>query len=435
MRTTALILRGLLPALLILGARGIEAQTLPEVVQLALAQYPSIVAAQGKTEATRAEIARARSQHYPQITLGAGLNSYSSGQVPTSLGQKSYSPAMRVNLWSGGRIEAEAERAQALNQASSLQATLTQDEVAYQATEAYLNWLRTLDLLALAERNLRTHLDTLEDIRKIAQADTGRRIDLEQAQVRVDNARLSVQLRQADRQQAMQKLRRFWSGPLAEPPSDIEALFSSGPLARLPASLDDALERITDDFPGIAQYKAQVLAAEAGVRQARALYWPSVDVVTSRAFNVNTLRFETLTQLQMNMQVFNGRATSAQIEAAVAQLKSAQAGLDEARLIVREKVGLAWQEWASARSRAELGQSQSSVGDKVVDGYRQQFRLARRSLLDLLNIQADAFNYHNAARLAFHDERLARARLLTAIGELAQRFGPGHITDTAPATR
>ncbi|MGV1046754.1 hypothetical protein [Limnohabitans sp.] len=90
---------------------------------------------------------------------------------------------------------------------------------------------------------------------------------------------------------------------------------------------------------------------------------------------------------------------------------------------------MAWQEWASARSRATVGTSQSDMGDKVVDAYRKQFRVARRSLLDLLNIQADAFNYRSAARTAFHDERLARVRLLASIGDLSKRFAsePGFI--------
>jgi adhesin transport system outer membrane protein len=110
-------------------------------------------------------------------------------------------------------------------------------------------------------------------------------------------------------------------------------------------------------------------------------------------------------------------------------LKAAQFALDEARLLAREKAALAWQEWASARSRAAVGVSQADVGDKLVEGYRQQFRVARRSLLDLLNIQADSFNYRSAARTAFHDERLARVRLLAATGDLAKRFAlePGQI--------
>ena len=123
-----------------------------------------------------------------------------------------------------------------------------------------------------------------------------------------------------------------------------------------------------------------------------------------------------------------GGQSAAQIEAAVGQLRAAQAGLDEARLLVREKVSLAWQEWNAARSRIGVGSSQSEVGDQVVEGYRAQFRVGRRSLLDLLNIQADAFSYRSAARASFHDERIARARLLAAMGELASRFpGPGEI--------
>ena len=53
-----------------------------------------------------------------------------------------------------------------------------------------------------------------------------------------------------------------------------------------------------------------------------------------------------------------------------------------------------------------------------------QFRLARRQLLDLLNIQAEAFSYQSAATAAFYDEQVMRARLLAATGELAKRFTP-----------
>lgn len=101
---------------------------------------------------------------------------------------------------------------------------------------------------------------------------------------------------------------------------------------------------------------------------------------------------------------------------------------DEARLTQKEKVANAWQEWATSTSRARLGATQSDVGDKVVEGYRQQFRLARRSLLDLLNIQADSFNYRSGALAALHDERIARARLLAAMGALAARFEPGSLS-------
>jgi len=301
--------------------------------------------------------------------------------------------------------------------------------VALLATEAYLNWAKTADLYQLTVRNLNGHLETLEDIRKIAQADAGRRIDLEQAQVRVDNARLAMQQRKSDLVQAMQKLQRFWKDEMAARPMGLtEATATHGPLGSLPLSIEEATSHVKDELPILAQYRAQVSAAEAAVRQAQGLHWPTLDLVSSRQFNTNTQRFDTLTQLQLNMAVYNGYGTQAQVEAAAAQWRAAQAALDEARLMQKEKVANAWQEWATSTSRAQLGNTQSDVGDKVVEGYRQQFRLARRSLLDLLNIQADSFNYRSGALAAMHDERIARARLLAAMGALAARFEPGSLS-------
>ncbi len=409
---------------------GVGAQTLPQVVDRALQAYPSIQSANAKALATRADIDKARSAHQPQIGLTASSNHYASGSVPASVGRTSLSPTAKLNLWSGGRIEAEATRAEALTRASEFQRDGTLEDVAQQACEAYLNWDKTADLYGLSVRNLNSHRETLDDIQKIAQVDAGRRIDYEQALVRMENASLALQQRKADLAQAMQKLRRFWSDDLDARPVGLAAEVSDGGvLGQIPMSLAEAMNRVTDDLPGVAQYRAQVQAAEAAVKVAKGQYWPTLDAVTSRQYNANTLRFENFAQLQVNAPLFTGGATSAAVEGAQGQLKAAQFALDEARLLAREKAALAWQEWASARSRASVGASQSDVGDKVVEGYRQQFRLARRSLLDLLNIQADSFNYRSAARAAFHDERLARVRLLAATGDLARRFAsePGQV--------
>lgn len=405
-----------------------QAQTLDEVVQQAMVSYPAMVSAQAKANAARADIGRARSAHYPQISVGASANSYASGSVPASVGSTSFSPTAKINLWSGGRIEADAQRSEALSQASNAQIQVTLEDVALQATEAYLNWAKTAELYQLSVRNLNSHLETLSDIRTIANADTGRRIDVEQAQVRVDNARLTLQQRKSDLVQSMQRLKRFWPKDLDARPANLQqALSLGGPLGALPLSVEEATAQLNDRMPVLAQLKAQVDAAQASVRQARGLYWPTLDLVSSRQYNMNTQRFEQLTQLQLNMAVYNGQGTQAQVEAAVAQVSAAEAALDEGRLLQREKIAAAWQEWAAARGRALLGGEQSTVGDKVVEGYRQQFRLARRSLLDLLNIQTESFNYRSVALAAVHDERIARARLLAAMGVLASRFEPGQV--------
>jgi adhesin transport system outer membrane protein len=407
-------------------AGGSNAQTMVDVVQRALTMYPAILSAQAKADAARSDIARARSAHYPQIGFGINRNSFSSGSVPTSIGTNVLSPTAKINLWSGGRIEADAERSEALTLASELQKAATLDDVALLAAESYLNWARTADLYSLAVRNLESHRVTLEDIRKIVAVDTGRRIDYEQALVRMENASITLAQRKADLAQAMQKVARFWPENLAARPEKLDEMAGDdGPLGKVPNSVMQTINMVSDDLPAIAQQRANVKAAEAAVKYAKGNYWPTVDLSMNRQFNANTLRQETFTQLSATMPVYNGGAASAQVDAANSQLKAAQFALEEARMLAREKAGLSWQEWSSARSRTALGSSQSFMGDKVVEGYRAQFRLARRSLLDLLNIQNEAFTYQSSARAAFHDERTARARLLAATGELANRFSLG----------
>lgn len=399
------------------------AQSLTDVVQRALQDYPALSAAQARTDAARADIARARSQHYPQIGVAATSSRYGTG-TPAGANTSTLSPTARLNLWSGGRIEAEAQRAEALTRAAGHAQAATLDEVALLATEAYLNWAKTADLYQLAVRNVYAHQETLDDIQKISQVDTGRRIDYQQALVRMENANLALQQRKADMLQAIERVRRFWPGEMQGRPQPLDAeLGVTGVLGQLPGSLAQALAAVDDRVPSVARALADVQAAQFALRQAEGLRWPTVDVTTSRVNDPsNPLRQTMLTQLQVNMPVYNGGQASAQIEGALGQLRAAQAAVEEARLLAREKLALAFQEWQAARARTGVGESQSEVGDQLVEGYRAQFRVGRRSLLDLLNIQADAFNYRSAARAAFHDERLARARMLAAMGVLAERF-------------
>lgn len=400
-----------------------QAQTLPQVVNSALQTYPAVLSASAKTAAARSDISRARSAHYPQLGVNATASAFQSGTLPAGTQRTNLSPTARLNLWSGGKIEAEAERAEALTLASEHLQANTLDEVAQLAAEAYLNWAKTADLYSLSVRNVNAHKETLNDIQKIAQADTGRRVDYEQALVRMENATLALQQRKSDFAQAIQRMRRFWKGDMDARPMNLEAAVSdSGVLGNIPLSLALATELVSEDLPPIAQARAQLQAAQASVRQAKGQYWPTVDLALSRQFNTSTGKQEALTQLQVNAPFYNGGGTSSLVEGAVNQVKSAEFALEEARLLAREKAAFAWQEWASAKARSETGGAQALVGDKLVDAYRQQFRVARRSLLDLLNIQADTFNYRSSARAAFHDERLARVRVLAATGQLAKRF-------------
>jgi adhesin transport system outer membrane protein len=403
-----------------------QAQSFSEVVQNALAIYPLVQSAKAKTEAARADIGRARAAHYPQISYGYSRNSYANGELPASVEANTRSPSVRLNLWSGGRIEADARRAEALTEGNELQEAATRDDVALLASEAYINWARAIEMFKLATKNFESHSITLNDIRKIVAVDTGRQIDLQQAQVRMDNAALTKLQRQTELNQARQRLSRFWLAELPRNPTGLkEALSAAGRLGGVPKSEDQLFASPVDDLPVVAQQLKQVKAAQEGVSVARGQYWPTLDYTATQQLNLTGLppyKRDTFSQVQLNMPLYSGGATSAQVDTAVAQLKAAQFALDEVRLVAREKAAVAYHEWTASQARAAQGVEQARVGEQVVDGYRQQFRLGRRQLLDLLNIQAESFGYQSSATTAFYDEQIARVRMLAAMGDLAKRF-------------
>jgi outer membrane protein, adhesin transport system len=392
------------------------AQTLPEAIRQALLAYPAAEAARANSAGAAAELDRARAARWPVLSIGATGVEQTGAPRPWS-----GSPQLSYSVFAGGGIEAGVDRAQSLLGAAEWRAGATYDDVAQQAAEAYLGWSRAQDLVELARDNVIAHQRIHDDVAKIVAVDTGRRIDLFQAQVRVDAARLTQVQREIELAQANERLARFLGGMLPPKPAGIDA-----EPGRAPSGLSDALVAASNEHPQLAQLAAQLEGARAGVNIAKAQRMPKIDFSVSRPVNPYTQQVDTLAQLSVSMPVFNGGALVAGVDVARAQERAAELALDESRLVVRERISASWAEWQSSASRARLSEEQRRSGATLVNGYQEQFRLARRSLLDLLNIQNDFFNYGSAAISAGYERRVARFRLSAAMGELGRFYLAGN---------
>jgi outer membrane protein, adhesin transport system len=396
-----------------------HAQSLEQAVQMALTQYPAILAAQSRTAQAEADIGRARGQHWPQVGwTGTQSNYTSSGGTPFSPNNTwIQSPSVSVNVWSGWRIESEVERAQALTQAGKSQQRITRDEVALLATEGYQNWARTLEQVKLAKDNLHAHQRILGDIKKIVAVDSGRQIDLEQALVRQENAALILRQRESENAIARERLNRMLLGQVPAAPSGLDYVYKG-----LPVSSAAALTMIDDYHPVIAQQRAIVQSAQANVRNARSQHSPVVNMTYGKQATQGTGQGDYVAQLTVSMPIFSGGSATGAVNAANAQMQAEEYALKEIRLTQRERLITAWSEWESAASRKKLGQQQVSSGKNLVQGYELQFKVGKRSLLDLLNIQNDYYTYQSNAINARFEERIAQAKILAALGRLALSY-------------
>jgi adhesin transport system outer membrane protein len=404
----------------------VHSQSLTEAVNIALSQYPTILAAQAQFDASKSNIITAQSQHYPQLSWQGTASNYSG--VTTRDGLQAdggifpndtwiQSPNVSLNVWSGWRIQSEVERSQSISSARDHQQQITRDEVALLAIEGYLNWARNLELVDLARQNVTVHKRFLSDTQKITMIDQGRRIDQDQAEVRFENANLTLQQRQTELAVSAQRLQRMLLGAMPKTPSGFTKM-----AGKLPATPENALMAINDTHPQIAVQLSQIEASEAGVRFARSGYSPTVNVNYGKQTSQGSGQGDYLTQVTVNMPIFNGGQTYGAVGSAKSELVAVEQGLHEARLTIKERLLSEWSELLSAKSRQKLGESQIKTGLKVVTGYELQFRVGRRSILDLLTVQQDLYTYQSNTTLATFEALTAHARVLAAMGKLAQTY-------------
>lgn len=396
-----------------------SSQSLDDAVAIALSQYPSILAAQARVRAADYDIVTARSGHFPQISW-QGTNSIYSN-VPTTPFQPNdtwiQSPAVNLNIWSGWRIQSGVERAQAVLDSRQQQHRITQDEVAFLVIEAYLNWIRTGELIRIAKSNLAAHERLRSDISRIAQVDEGRRIDVDQAQVRVQSARLSLQERLAEHEVYAQRLSKMLLGALPAKPSGYESIRGT-----FPASREQALSAIDDKHPLISQQRAEIEAAQATVRQAKAGFSPTVNISYQKQTTQGLGQGDYVTQLNLNVPLFDGGAAYGSTISAQSQVEAARQNLAEAQITLKERLLSTWAQYLSAKERADVGKRQVVSAKKLVSGYDQQFRVGRRSLLDLLTVQDNLYGYETQANNARFEELISKARILAVMNRLALAY-------------
>lgn len=401
--------------LLAMMAGDIQAQTLLETIQKAVMDYPLVNAAKYNVAGAEADIVKAEGQHYPQIGLQTSANQYESGGRAS---RQIYTPTVNMNIWSGMRIMSEVEKAESLAGVASQSLISTQDDVVLQSAEAYLNWAKAKQVMRLAEENLQAHDVIYASIKKITDLDPGRRIDLVQAQVRLENAKIALASRRAEVKQTGERLNRFWPEALPEQPSGVDDF-----RGRTPSNLSEALTLLEQQHPLLAAARDNLEAATANIGIARSQYHPQVNFSASRQYNWATNNTEVMGQVTVNMPVFAGGSIDAANDRAIAERESAQMKLDDTRRVLQEKIAVAWEEFNVTQQRALLGRQQSEMAGQVVDGYKLQFEIAKRSLLDLLNVQNDQFNYRVNTVTNEFDHRIARFRLSAAMGQLSFAYG------------
>lgn len=406
-------IRGWVTGLLVMGASA-QAQTLDDVVRAALQEYPGVKASRTGLESALAEIDRSKGAYSPTLSLNASTNKI---QGNSQAEQKLMAtPWLNWSVPINGRVAADVQRSESAARAAQAKLQLVRDDVALQVSEAWLAVVRSQQMVTLARNNVAEHDAILGDVRKMVQIDAGRALDLTQAQVRLDAAQTNLTQRQAELAQAREKLSRFMAEKAADSAFDRYPVLPKA----VPAQESQALTEMQS--PALLQARAQVQEAQARQQAAQRMHYPTLELSHGRQFLGVVNGTHQVTTATFSLPIWQGGQTDAATRSATAQALAAQDTLAETELVANERIRLGYAELASAQERLKLAAQQRESGAKLVHGFREQFRMARRTLLDLLNIQSEYAGYQQAEALAQFDVNVARYRISAAMGQLSQSF-------------
>ncbi len=389
--------------------------TLPDTVEKAILRNPEVMARLHDYQAADAERDVARGGLFPRVDL-QGYTGRERRDTPISpvstYNRPGYQLQLRQLIFDGFATQNDIKRLGYARAVRYFELLGTTDEIAYEASRAYLDVLRYRELARLAQENWAIHKETVDQIERRVKAGVGRRVDLEQAFGRLALAQSNWLTESSNLHDVSQRYQRV----VGEAPLD--TLQAPPAFAdKLPGEKEVLRQAVTTN-PGFRAAVSNIRSSRANIDVQRANYSPTVEFRANTGMDKNLLgvtgeTYSSAMQVLLNWNLFKGGADEARIRQSHEQLYNATDLRDKACRDIRQQTAIAWNDVKKLKEQLVYLEQHQLSTEKARDAYRQQFDIGQRSLLDVLNTENELFEARRASARARYDLTLAELRVLT----------------------
>lgn len=415
--------------LLILPGLG-RCETLREAVAAALAVNPDVRGAQARVGMARSQLDQARAGAWPTLDYRAGRGQEETDSVitrsqghrsPFTLGRNEESLTLRLMLYDGKQVANEVRRGAFAVDSQVARRSDARETAAQDVVNVYLDVLRVQELLVITESLVTAHADMATKTAWRFKRGVGTHADARLAEGRLASASTMLVSQQAKLASARVGYRRA----VEHPPDMLKPVTHPD---RMPTSEQQALDEALAQHPSCVSVDADITAAQAALDGARGRYLPKLDLElgTSRTHNVNGMQGTNNNRsamLQLNYNLFRGGSDEARVGELVEQLNIATEVRHKTRAAITEAVSRAWIEMGAAHERLAPLELHLASSRAVLEAYRAQYEVGRRTLLDTLNAESELYQAETDLTAGRYDLLAAQFRLLGAMGVLVRAFG------------
>ncbi len=344
---------------------------------------------------------------------GSGIQRSNAGQIGLNFSQP---------IWTGGRTAAavSASEADILSGRETLRRV--ESQVMLGVIQAFVDVRRDQEGVRIRQENVTVLQKQLEESRARQEVGEITRTDVAQSESRLAAARALLSSAVAQ----LATSRASYAAIVGQNPGELQPEPSLAYM--LPGTPDDAFS-VAEKFNPV--LRAQVFAEQASrarVAQARAERMPSVSLRATYGFggkvdplDTGFYSREVTGAAVVSVPLFTGGLTSSRIRQQVERNNTDRITIETQRRTVLQQITQAWNQWVASRANIDSTSEAVRAAQVAADGTTLEQRVGLRTTLDTLNAEQELRNDELAAVAARHDEYLAAATVLSAMGRLEAR--------------
>lgn len=410
---------------------------LREIAQQAVLKSPEVTTRWRSYKAADEEIGVARGGYLPRVDLTAGTGRESLKTPPTNVKddytRRGYALTLNQMVFDGFATRSEVRKLDKARLVRYYELLETSENVALEASRAYLDVLRYRFLVDLAEDNYIRHKATHEQLKARTASGVGRRVDLEQAGSRLALAEVNLTTETANLHDVSARYQRL----VGNMPPDVivpPSLVGSA----LPASPKAALDILHRRNPTLHAAIENIEAAQHDIAAKRSAYSPRVDLrarteSTSNYQGVSGDRDYNVAEVVFSWNLFNGGSDRARERQFMERKHMAVEMREKACRDTRQTLLIAYNDVLRLKEQANYLATQVALLEKTRDAYRDQFNVGQRTLLDLLDTENELLSARRASVNADTDLTLAYLRTYAGMGSLLEFMGLQKLDTHTPA--
>ncbi|BCZ96590.1 TolC family outer membrane protein [Legionella pneumophila serogroup 1] len=407
------------------------ADTLYEAVQYGMIANPDILLNTAKGLSAKQAIDKAKGGLYPSIDVTGGFGRQRSinptsaaiDDTPsTTLNIVESAVELRQRLFAGGGIINEVKRNQYLTEAQKWKTQGIAEDLALEITKNYFAVLLHERLYAYSIENLKAHKAVFKMIKERATAGITRTAEVDQANARLALAEANKISALAD----LQEVKINYAKTVGKWPENLQVPHVPARKS-LPNNLARIIEKGLDNHPTVKSSYADIKEAKAQYDVARAAYYPEVNLVLNSSKNKNLGGLagpndSDTVAVRMNYNAFRGGADAARIRETAYQVQEAYETKNRTLLELKETIRLAWNAYVASALRIQPLKQHVTASRKTRTAYQDEFKVGKRTLLDLLDSQNEYYESQIELARAENDEILSRYRILNGMGCLLKHL-------------